>query len=357
MNALKKLSELVSDYGEIRLLTEVVLPHVTTAAGDLGDDCVRVDSASAKWLWSIDPCPTPVAHWLNMSTPEVLGWYTATINLSDIAACGGLPVGMLVSLELSDDTRVDFIESFYEGLTSALTKHKASLLGGNLKVSPRFSATGTILGREGRRRITRQTSADNCDVFLVGQCGMFWASAVAHLYGRLADLHEHEKEALIRALLFPEAHVVAGQLLAEMPFAVACMDCSDGPANALYQLAGANKLDIVIPDDPAWAIPDFAKNILASSQISKENACFLFGDWQLACLVPHEDADYFAKTMSPTVPLTWLGCATRGRGDVSTRTGRRLSPQSINENFRNGYNSISSAQELVERYLQSPVFI
>lgn len=351
-SAIKRISEL----GEIRLLSEVVLQHVMAPLTEIGDDCVHLDAGDGALLWSIDPCPTPVAQWLNISSPEVLGWYTAAINLSDIAACGGTPIGMLVSIEMPSDTEVDFVRRYYDGLSRALSKYRTHLLGGNLKAAHRFAATGSILGREGSRRITRRIAADDCDVFLLGQSGLFWTGFAAHFFGRISGLQQSEFEELNRALLYPEPQMASGCKISEMPFEVACMDCSDGPANALFQLAVQNKLDLIIPDQPEWAIPDYAKALLASLDVPVENACLNFGDWQLACVVAHDIADHFANALEQSVPLTWVGRARRGAGSVMTSRGKQFSTQTVNENFRAGYNSVMSSVELVERYLRTPVF-
>lgn len=64
------------------------------------------------------------------------------------------------------------------------------------------------------------------------------------------------------------------------------MDCSDGAANAIYQLGSTNNLDVILERDIKWDLPSEFVNILKSQNMLIENACFSFGDWQLACLVP-----------------------------------------------------------------------
>lgn len=127
--------ETVSDFGEIRLLNEIILPSVTSGKNSLNDDCAHLTITGKALLWSMDPCPTPVANWFGKATPEVWGCYTAAINLSDIAASGGTPLGMLVSIEIPDNTPVSFIKGFQVGLLSMLNSVGANLYGGNVKSS------------------------------------------------------------------------------------------------------------------------------------------------------------------------------------------------------------------------------
>ncbi len=351
---MKKAHDTVADIGEIALLQRILLPCVTQPAGSLGDDCARLTIGSGRILWSTDPCPTPVAHLLGVCSPEVLGWYTALINLSDIAACGGTPKGMLVSLEMPGDTSVAFVEAYQRGMMQALSLYETPLLGGNVKSASRFCATGTILGEEGPRAVSRRIDAADCDAFLIGPCGAFWASVVGHRNG-WGSLPQDSKRSLVDALLKPAPQLAAGKMLASLPYQVACMDCSDGPANAVYQLATLNSIDLVVPDQPAWNISNDALALLTHHGTTLENACYHFGDWQLACLIPHEQVSAFRSSFNG-MPLTWMGRATKGHGSMSTSTGRQLRRESLNENFRQGYNSITAIEDLIDRYLLQPVF-
>lgn len=344
----------VADIGELALLRDVLLPCVKQMSDSHGDDCARVDIANRRALWSIDPCPTPVAQLLGVCSPEVLGWYTALINLSDIAACGGTPRGLLVSLEMPGDTPVEFVKSFQRGLMTALARYDTPLLGGNVKSASRFAATGTVIGEEGARSVSRSTDADDCDAFLIGHCGSFWASVIGHSDG-WGPLPISYREALTTALLNPTPKISAGKTLASLPYQVACMDCSDGPANALFQLAMTNSMDLIVPNQPDWNISHEASTLLSYHGASLENACYHFGDWQLACFVPHAEVAAFRSSLA-CEELTWIGRARRGRGRVTTADGRRLRTESLNENFRQGYNSISSIEELIDRYLLQPIF-
>lgn len=347
----------IKDLGEIQLLTEVIQQYNSVPNGEIGDDCARILLNGHSLLWSIDPCPTPIVKWLGLLTPEIFGWYSVIINVSDIAACGGSPLGMLVSLELPEDTETDFVRKYYNGLSSALKHFNTQLFGGNLKTSSCFKATGTIIGREGRLRISRKIVSNDCDFYLIGNNGLFWSAFAAHYYGLIDTLHERDAYVLTKSLLHPVPQLEAGKTLAELPFDIACMDCSDGPANAIHQLALTNRLDLVLPDEIQWHIPECAKLILEQLQILPDNACFNFGDWQLACVVSHSDSARFRQQVGQQAPITWIGRAHSGTGAVIRGDGSQFSKYSLNENFRDGYNSAASATDIVERYLKHPVFI
>jgi thiamine-monophosphate kinase len=344
----------IQDLGEIRLLEEVFLPDVEIDTSIGVDDCAHIPPTSGGLLWSMDPCPTPVAMLLGHSDPAIFGWYTAAINLSDIAACGGRPQSMLVSLELPPDTTIEFTRSFQRGLMAALRPHGVSLLGGNLKASPRFGATGTIIGAAGTRTVSRKLrSNESCLVCCIGRPGLFWTSVAHHLIG--FPLSDRLRCDLNTALLWPSAQVRAGIELARLPFDIACMDASDGIPNALHQLARLNSLDILLLEFPEWKLESEIVKIHRDNSIRTENVCYSFGDWSLVCLVPESGWSHF-RSQFDSFSLTLLGTAAEGHGEVVVQDGRTLRHRALNQNFAGGYNSVQSVDELVERFLREPIF-
>lgn len=190
---------------------------------------------------------------------------------------------------------------------------------------------------------------------LIGNTGSFWA-AVAGQLTEWAGLDDALSNALMPALLAPTAQTKAGRILGDLPFDVACMDCSDGVGSAVQQLAISNGLDVVLDDNPNWAIRPEARYVLEATGFSIENACYHFGDWQLACLVADECVAAFTTALDG-LPLTRLGKTVQGTGTTRTRSGRRFTPSVMNKNFAGGYNSIRNAGDLIEKYLGAPVLL
>ena len=104
----------LSEIGEFDLLKQYILPQSNlTKKNDNNDAAFVMDSGGESLIWTIDPLPTPIAWLLGIKDPKILGWYTAIINLSDIAANGGEPEGLLVSVELPEDTKLDFLSKIH----------------------------------------------------------------------------------------------------------------------------------------------------------------------------------------------------------------------------------------------------
>lgn len=344
----------VSDLGEIQLLKEIFIPDVTSHTDEVNDDCAHFQ-ANGNMLWSIDPCPTPMANWFGKATPEVWGCYTAIINLSDIAASGGTPVGMLVSLEIPDNTPVEFLKKYQKGLMSALKKADAKLLGGNLKSAAKFGATGTIIGKTTKRQVTRKIEQKDCTIYLVGKSGRFWSSVIGNHLG-WDNLSITLQDELNEALCFPTPQTKAGQVIGSLDFDVACMDCSDGAANALFQLAHLNNLDITVHNNIEWDLNPQVRELVLNKNINLDNIFYSFGDWQLTCLVPNENSMIFESKLNDFI-LTKIGHTQSGIGKVKTEDGRVLNNKSLNQNFSGGYNSINTIEDMISKFMDIPIFI
>src|SRR5437899_9950952 len=72
-----------------------------------------------------------------------LGFRAAAVNLSDLAACGAEPEGLVVSLAARSDTAVADVVELYEGLAEA----GVPVVGGDTSSSDRLVLSVTALGR------------------------------------------------------------------------------------------------------------------------------------------------------------------------------------------------------------------
>jgi thiamine-monophosphate kinase len=75
-----------------------------------------------------------------------LGFRAAAVNLSDLAACGAEPEGLVVSLAARSETAVSDVVELYEGLGEA----GVPVIGGDTSASDRLLLSVTALGRSER---------------------------------------------------------------------------------------------------------------------------------------------------------------------------------------------------------------
>jgi len=141
----------VSDIGEFGLIERLANAGGASQPADLivsiGDDAAawRVDDAVE--LATTDTLVEGV-HFLPGRTPWAdLGWKALAVNVSDIAAMGGLPQYALVTLALPPQTPVDSVDALYEGLRECGREYGVAVAGGDVVRAPQVVISVTLLGR------------------------------------------------------------------------------------------------------------------------------------------------------------------------------------------------------------------
>lgn len=81
------------------------------------------------------------------ATPEQIGIKSVVCNVSDIAAMGGMPTFMFVSLALPKDAEVEWVEALYRGMTDACRRYGVVLAGGDTTHGREVVISVTLLGR------------------------------------------------------------------------------------------------------------------------------------------------------------------------------------------------------------------
>ena len=199
-----------------------------SAARGLADDCAVLEMGSETLILTHDMMVEGV-HWLPGQDAADIAWKLVATNLSDLAAKGAEPIGVLLGYSLgSDDTR------FVEGLREALEAFSVPLLGGDTVGGGAGQAHGlTALGRATCRPVPSRAGARVGDgVWLTGSVGgaMLGFDAVRAGSGDCANR---------RAFCRPVPLLAEGRALA--PLVTAMMDVSDGlllDASRLAQASG-----------------------------------------------------------------------------------------------------------------------
>lgn len=115
----------------------------------IGDDCAIVpEHEGFATLVSTDMLIDGVHFLMDDADPFSLGWKSAAVNVSDIAAMGGQPVGSFLSIALPRTLPDDFVKSFMEGYKALSDKYDCPLLGGDTTSSlDRLCISVTVMGR------------------------------------------------------------------------------------------------------------------------------------------------------------------------------------------------------------------
>ena len=142
----------ISDLGEFaliaRLQQRLQRPAPAHLVRDIGDDCaVLRPAAGMDLLVTTDTQEEGVHFRRDWSTPQDIGWRALAVNVSDIAAMGGQPLGAVIALSVPAALEVAFVEALYDGLQALATAYDCPIIGGNVsKAAAQVSVTITVLG-------------------------------------------------------------------------------------------------------------------------------------------------------------------------------------------------------------------
>ncbi len=106
------------------------------------------------------------------ASPYDIGWKAMAVNLSDIAAMGGIPRWALVAVALPATAEVAEVDAFYSGLQDAAAPHGVAIVGGDTSASPGgWMINVTLLGEHNASPKLRSAAGIGDVVVVTGTLG------------------------------------------------------------------------------------------------------------------------------------------------------------------------------------------
>ncbi|HEX4738095.1 MAG TPA: thiamine-phosphate kinase [Allosphingosinicella sp.] len=203
------------------------------AARGLMDDAAVLEVGGVTLVLTHDVLAEGV-HFLPDDPPEDVAWKLVAVNLSDLAAKGARPVGVLLGYSLGDEA---WDQAFAAGLGTALRAFGIPLLGGDTVKAPRVLGL-TAIGEASGPVPSRGGASAGDHLWVSGTIGDAGAG-LRMLRGKLA-----RDETLVERYRNPRPRLEAGQGLA--PLVSAMMDVSDGLLIDAARMAEASDVAIEI---------------------------------------------------------------------------------------------------------------
>ena len=179
-----------------------------------------------------------------------IGFRAVAANLSDIAAMGGSPEFLLVSLAIPRDGTVRQVEQLYSGMMAACRPHRVRLIGGDTSASTAGWFVGiTLVGSAGAGRILLRSGAKaGDDLYVTGTLGDSRAGfqLMQRCKGPRRFLDAGQRRFLVQRHLRPTARIREGLWLAASGWATSAIDLSDGLSGDLRHVCAESRVGAVI---------------------------------------------------------------------------------------------------------------
>lgn len=223
----------MKEYDFIKIIKE------QTKSPYLGDDCAFLEELNI--VVTQDNFIEDVHFKTDWATPFQIGYKSAAVNISDILASGAQPAYITIGLSLPTYIESSFIKDFYKGIE--LGSYGAKVIGGDITGGNKIFISITAIGKTYGRKISSRKNAKSG--FVVIANGTFGESAKG-----LRELKEGKKQTTsIIAHLEPKLDPKFSESIAtQIESDYAMMDCSDGLADALFQIAKESNVKIITND-------------------------------------------------------------------------------------------------------------
>jgi thiamine-monophosphate kinase len=292
----------------IELITSILTPGDDEVAVGPGDDCAALKVGDDYILITTDMAAQKT-HFPPNITPYQIGWHIVAINLSDLAAKGARPLGLVIAAGVPESYDVKFLENMFEGMNSCATTYNTFIIGGDIKAHDQLTLTGTAIGRVAQSEFMSRKGAKRGDI--IGVTGTL-GHAGAGYYTLKHKLVTPDREAFI-GLFEPKPRLAEGNALAKSGTVTSCMDISDGLAHSLFQLTKLNDIgfDILFEEIP---IAPEAEELAEKLSISIEDLTIYFGgDYELLVTVKKDLwAEAREAVRAAGSSLTQIGIVTDG---------------------------------------------
>ncbi|MBO4648499.1 MAG: thiamine-monophosphate kinase [Lentisphaeria bacterium] len=261
----------------VRKLTALFPQSADVAVGP-GDDCAVLDLGTQDLLLAAVDQVISDVHYTQGTSPASIAGKLLKRNVSDIAAMGGVPTHVLLSLAV-DPMDEGWLLEFHRGMADLASKYGISVIGGDMAklFAPGEALSLTILGKVERNKLCLRSNANAGDLlYATGEFGNSFRSG-------------HHLDFLPR---LPEARFLAGD------FTCAMQDVSDGLLKDAARMAEASGLALELEPD----------RIPLRAGASRESALTEGEDYELLFAVPESLRDELERRWDfPGTALTCLG--------------------------------------------------
>jgi thiamine-monophosphate kinase len=345
-----KLSEL-GEFGLINLIRNSSARYENSGQTPRQEVLVGIGDDAAAWqgnnhiqLATTDTLVQDVHFDLDIITWEELGWKALAVNLSDIAAMGGIPKYALLSLALPGELEVEDISKFIDSILHLAREFGVAIIGGNVASAPNVVITITIIGSsKSKAMLKRSTASPGEQIAVTGYLGLSAAGLEMFKGKTISDLEV--RNILRRAHFKPMPKVKEGQILIEQGVKTA-IDISDGLIADLDHICESSKVNAKINIKQVPVHPVVKANFANHQELA------LYGGEDYELLFTADEATVARAKQALNCPVTVIGDITEEK--LPTRVTVVDSKGNIISYKKGGWEHFKSTPESLSTFLRPP---
>lgn len=307
--------------------------------GVYGADAEIIQISKYSYLAiSVDQLSEEIRHGLFRS-PEVIGRIAIESALSDLAAAGVKPLGVVVGTQWKEACAETFKRDTYRAMEKSLRAHHAYLLGGDTSSASETSFSVTAIGHASRAPLQRIGARPGDVIVTTGRYGM----------GPALGFQMFEKTRCFDEAAFrPSARLKEGEILRN--FAHCAMDTSDGFAATLATLGAINSVGFCIDES---RIPYAPRALAFTRKAHLPRTSLLFGevgDFEIIAAVSPRKLRALTRALPEVQPI---GITVKNPAKSSINVGKRRVPIQWALNQKKEKDTIKSLYKVYQEMLDT----
>jgi len=209
----------------------------------IGDDAAVIRQVDGQVLLvTADMLVEDVHFDRSFMSPADLGYKSLAVNLSDIAAMGGIPTCCFLSLALPPSLPLSWFTGFMAAMVDAASGFGVQLLGGDTVAADKIVIAVTMHGTAVAANVVYRKGGNPGDrIYVSGTLGDSALGLRLLRQGQKPDKERREPESfLINRHRRPQPRLQLAERLAEARLASSMLDVSDGLLGDLHHLLAAD---------------------------------------------------------------------------------------------------------------------